>query len=108
MRIRQKSGHGKSGLYTNYWVYPYSFRAETLNGFSYQGKQYRGNEPFDHLLQHGDVFRIGDTSGTMVSITFDDGGGDLQNILPQIKDIPLRGNTLTLGRTADKEVTRRS
>lgn len=93
----------RNGLY--YLVHPpRPLRIKTLNGFSYQGKQYRGNEPFDHLLQHGDVFRIGDTSGTMVSITFDDGSGDLQNILPQIKDVPLRGNTLTLGRTADNDV----
>ena len=75
-----------------------------MNGFSYQGRQYRGDERFDHLLQHGDVFRIGDTDGTMVSITFDDGSGDLQNVLPQIKDVPLRSNTLALGRAADNDV----
>lgn len=92
----------RNGLY--YLLHPHPLRKQTLNGFSYQGRQYRGDERFDHLLQHGDVLRIGDTSGTMVSITFDDGSGDLQNVLPQIKDVPLRSNTLTLGRTTDNDV----
>jgi pSer/pThr/pTyr-binding forkhead associated (FHA) protein len=37
----------RRGLY--YLVHPHPLRAQTLNGFSYQGKQYRGNEQFDQL-----------------------------------------------------------
>src|SRR5262249_42475134 len=59
----------RQGLY--YLVHPHPSRVRwgrgTTNGFSYQGRQYQGNDSFDHLLTHGDVFRIVDPSGTMVS-----------------------------------------
>ena len=92
----------RNGLY--YLVHPHPSRAETANGFTYQGKQYLGHEKFDHLLIHGDVFRIGDASGPMISITFDDGSGNIQAMLPQIKEVYLRSHTLTLGRAPDNDI----
>jgi ABC-type multidrug transport system ATPase subunit/pSer/pThr/pTyr-binding forkhead associated (FHA) protein len=90
------------GLY--YLVHPHPVRAMwgTTNGFSYQGKQYKGNNNFKHLLTHGDVFRIGDASGTMVSIAFDDGSEAVRNL--PMRDIDLRKNILTLGRAADNDI----
>ena len=92
----------RNGLY--HLVHPHPSRAiqGTANGFFYQGKQFRGNDSFDQILTHGDVFRISEPNGTMVSIAFDDGSGDIQNIPPE--DIHLRKNTLTLGRAPDNDV----
>lgn len=76
----------QNGLY--YIVHPHPLRAQTSNGFTYQGKQFQGHEKFKHLLKHGDVFRIGDAGEIIISITFDDGSGDLQDA-PQIEDVYL-------------------
>lgn len=94
----------RNGLY--YLVHPHPQRQQmgTANGFSYQGRQYQGTEQFTRLLQHGDVFRIGEPGGAMVSIAFDDGSGNVQDTLPQIRDVYLRGKTLTLGRAPDNDV----
>src|SRR5436305_9783645 len=89
----------RHGLY--YLIHPLQARG-TMNGFSYHGKQYQGTDSFNHLLTHGDVFRIGEPSGTMVSIGFDDGSGDVQNIPPQVID--LRSDTLTLGSAPNNDV----
>jgi ABC-type multidrug transport system ATPase subunit/pSer/pThr/pTyr-binding forkhead associated (FHA) protein len=93
----------RNGLY--HLIHPHPSRAQTLNGFTYQGQQYQGSDTLNHPLKHGDVFRIGEASGTMVSITFDDGSGTLQEILPQIKDVPLHNTQITLGRAPNNDIT---
>src|SRR5215472_17066842 len=61
----------RNGLY--YLTHPHPLRAiwGTRNGFSYQGKQYTGKDSFIKALKHGDVFRISQANGAMISITFD-------------------------------------
>src|SRR5439155_19172219 len=56
-------------------VHPHPDRPKTLNGLWYQGIPIRGDQRFRQQLAHGDIFRIGSDSGTMVTFAFDDGSG---------------------------------
>ena len=83
-----------NGLY--YLIHPSPLKGETSNGFSFQGKLYHGKEPFKHPLTNGDVFRIGDPSGSdgsMVSVTFNDGSGDISDILTLDNEVTLKQGT---------------
>src|SRR5262249_51778288 len=47
--------------------HPHPDRSRTLNGLWYQGVLIRGDQRFRRKLAHGDIFRIGSESGTMVT-----------------------------------------
>jgi len=85
-------------------IHPHPSRAHTLNGFTYQGMTIRGNEQFRHALSRGDVFRISDENGTFVTLTYNDGSGMAQEVLPEIRPIPLGAPVITLGRAQDNAV----
>jgi len=94
-----------NGLY--YLIHPSPLKGETSNGFSFQGKLYHGKEQFKHPLTNGDVFRIGDPSGSdgsIVSVTFDDGSGDVLDILTPDYEVALNKVRITIGRGADNDV----
>ena len=84
-------------------IYPHPSRAHTLNGLTYQGMTIRGDEQFRHALSRGDVFRISDENGTFVTLTYNDGSSMAQEILPEIRPIPLE-LPMTLGRAQDNAV----
>lgn len=85
-------------------VHPHPSRGKTLNGLLYQGRRIAGNQPFRKPLVRGDIFRIGDEHGTLVTLAFNDGSGTTQEALPEIRPIPLGAPVITLGRLPSNTV----
>ena len=85
-------------------VHPPAERSHTRNGLLYQGRKIRGNKAFRKVLAKGDVFRIEDEIGNMVTLTFNDGSGAPQVIPPHIQPVPLHNATVTIGRAPDNDV----
>jgi ABC-type multidrug transport system ATPase subunit/pSer/pThr/pTyr-binding forkhead associated (FHA) protein len=85
-------------------IHPHPKKGRTLNGITYQGRTVRDNESFRHVLRRGDVFRISDEHGTFVSLTYNDGSGQAQEMLPAIRPIPLGAPVITIGRAPDNNV----
>ncbi len=71
-------------------IHPHPDRPRTLNGLLYQGRKIRGDEPFRKVLIRGDIFRIGDENGTLITFTFNDGTGTQQETLVPLKQTCLR------------------
>ena len=84
--------------------HPHPARGKTLNGVMYQGRHIRGDEQFSKSLTRGDVFRIGDENGTLVTIAYNDGSGAVQEIVPEMRPIPLNAPVITLGRLPENMV----
>jgi FHA domain len=70
-------------------VHPHPSRQQTTNGFLYQGRHILGNEPFRKPLVRGDIFRIGNEQGELVTLIYNDGSGALENIVPKNRATPL-------------------
>lgn len=87
-----------------YMVHPHPSREKTLNGLLYQGQHIRGDQQFRKQLASGDIFRIGDEHGTLITLTYDDGTGMTMEKQPEMPPISLTGNSLTIGRTPDNTV----
>jgi ABC-type multidrug transport system ATPase subunit/pSer/pThr/pTyr-binding forkhead associated (FHA) protein len=85
-------------------IHPHPDRKQTVNGLIYQGRKIAGTERFRHILQRGDVFRISDQEGTFVSLTYNDGSGQAQEALPEVRPIPLGASTITIGRAPSNNV----
>jgi pSer/pThr/pTyr-binding forkhead associated (FHA) protein len=66
-------------------IHPHPERPKTLNGLLHQGRKIRGDEQFSKTLTKGDIFRIGDENGTLVTLTYNDGTGT--SITPAIQPI---------------------
>jgi ABC-type multidrug transport system ATPase subunit/pSer/pThr/pTyr-binding forkhead associated (FHA) protein len=86
------------------FIHPHPARGKTLNGLLYQGRHIRGDQPFREVLTRGDIFRIGDEHGTLVTLTYNDGSGAAQDIVPEIRPIPLGARIITIGRHPDNMV----
>lgn len=86
------------------FIHPHPSRQRTQNGVLYRGRQILGDEVFRKPLARGDIFRIGDESGTFVSLIYNDGSGTSQEMLPEILPIPLNTSEITIGRHADNTV----
>ena len=86
------------------FIHPHPKRGKTYNGITYKGRTYGGEEPFRQVLTRGDVFRISDENGTFVTLTYNDGSGTVQDIIPDIRPIPLSGPLITIGRMSDNMV----
>ena len=85
-------------------IHPHPERSKTLNGLLYQGHKIRGDEQFSKTLTKGDIFRIGDENGTLVTLTYNDGTGTAQEKTPAIQPIKLDSPELTIGRQPDNTV----
>ncbi len=85
-------------------IHPHPKRQKTLNGLLYQGQHIDGATPYRHILARGDIFRIGDEHGTLVTLTFNDGSGAAQEIKMEMRPISLGAPVLTLGRLPDNTV----
>lgn len=83
---------------------PDNSRQATLNGLLYQGRKIRGDEQFSKTLANGDIFRIGDENGTLITLTYSDGSGTQQETAAPVQPIKLTGTELTIGRAADNKV----
>ncbi len=79
-------------------------RQATLNGLLYQGRKIRGDEQFSKTLENGDIFRIGNETGTLITLTYNDGTGMQQEALPPVQPIKLGDADITIGRAPDNTV----
>src|SRR5437899_11017863 len=70
-------------------IHPHPSHQKTTNGLLYKGHHYKGTESFRHALVRGDVFRIGNEYGTLVTITYNDVSGAPQEVVPTIPTIVL-------------------
>jgi len=86
------------------FVQPHPARGKTLNGILYQGRHIRGDESFRKALARGDILRIGDEHGTLVTLTYNDGSGAVQDVVPEIHPIPLGAPVISIGRLPDNMV----
>ena len=86
-------------------IHPHPDQPRTLNGLLYQGRKIRGDELFRKTLTNGDIFRIGDENGTLVTLTYDDGTGTQpQEQIPPMQPIRLDKREITIGRSSDNIV----
>ncbi|GAC1342261.1 MAG: FHA domain-containing protein [Ktedonobacteraceae bacterium] len=90
----------------NQWVliHPQPGQQQTRNGLLYLGNKLRGNQPFQKPLMRGDVFRIEDEHGTLITLAYNDGSAEPQVILPSIQPIPLNTSQMNIGRLQDNDV----
>ena len=86
------------------FIHPHPARGKTLNGIIYQGHSIAGTVPFRKTLTRGDMFRISDEHGTLVTLTYNDGTGATQESIPEIHPIPLGAPVITIGRAPDNNV----
>lgn len=82
-------------------IHPHPDRPRTLNGLYYQGRKIRGDQAFRKTLARGDLFRIGNEDGALVTLTFHDGSGSAQAAVPPLEPIALGADELTIGRQSD-------
>ena len=85
-------------------IHPPPERGQTANGLLYQGRKIRGDESYRKVLAQGDVFRIGDAQGTLVTLSYQDGSGIQPEALPPMQPIKLEAAELTIGRKPDNTV----
>jgi ABC-type multidrug transport system ATPase subunit len=85
-------------------IHPHPSRQHTTHGLLYQGRKIRGDESYRKLLVQGDVFRISDEQGTLVTLTYQDGSGVQQEPVPPMRPIKLEEAELTIGRRPDNTV----
>jgi len=85
-------------------VHPHPQKGSTANGLSYNGQVYRGSTPFRKPLVRGDFFRIADEHGSFVTLTYNDGSGAVQEVVPDIKPFQLNTPLVTIGRAPDNLV----
>ncbi len=84
--------------------HPHPQQQRTTNGLLYMGRSIPGNETFRKPLERGDIFRIGDEHGTLVTLTYNDGSAAIQEIVPIIRPIPLGAPVISIGRYPDNNV----
>lgn len=87
-----------------YHPHPDNPRRQTVNGLLYQGRKIRGDEYFRHELRRGDIFRIGDENGTLITLAYNDGSGTQEQMLPPVQPIKLGATELTIGRRPENTV----
>ncbi|HEU5368856.1 MAG TPA: FHA domain-containing protein [Ktedonobacterales bacterium] len=85
-------------------VHPHSSQPRTTNGLLYQGRKIPGEEPFQKTLVNGDLFRIGDQQGELITFAFDDGSGTAVEAMPAMQPIRLGAAEITIGRKPDNTV----
>jgi ABC-type multidrug transport system ATPase subunit/pSer/pThr/pTyr-binding forkhead associated (FHA) protein len=85
-------------------IHPHPERQKTLNGLLYQGRKIRGDESFHKTLARGDLFRIGDENGTLVTLAYNDGSGTEQESTPPVRPFKLSDSEITIGRNPDNKL----
>ncbi|HXR65103.1 MAG TPA: FHA domain-containing protein [Ktedonobacteraceae bacterium] len=89
---------------TFFLVHPHPTRGKTLNGLWYQGQHIQGDQPFRKQLLPGDIFRIGDEHGTLITLTYDAGVDISLDTLPAMSPIPLNVEKLSIGRLSENTI----
>lgn len=86
------------------FTHPQPGKENTVNGLLHQGKHIHGDQPFRLILSQGDILRIGNEDGGLVTLAYSDGDLDSQGLAPQISEIFLGKSTLTVGRFPGNDV----
>ncbi len=85
-------------------IHPHPSQPRTTNGLLYQGRKIPGDETFRKTLVNGDLFRIGDQQGELITLAYDDGTGVAVEEAPAMQPIRLDATEITIGRKADNRV----
>lgn len=85
-------------------LYPHPEVQDPQNDLLYRGRKIQGRRSWRKTLEKGDVFRVEDVQGNMITLTYNDGSGDSQVAVPTLKPIILAEDQLTLGRLEDNDV----
>ncbi len=85
-------------------MHPNPSHPRTTNGLLYQGRKIPGDQSFQKTLANGDLFRIGDQQGELITLVYDDGSGLAMEEPPAMQPIRLEAAEITLGRKADNTV----
>ena len=85
-------------------IHPHPSRQNTVNGLLYEGRKIRGDESFHKPLTRGDLFRIGDENGTLITLTYNDGSGTEQETMPSVRPFKLSDTEITIGRNPDNKL----
>jgi ABC-type multidrug transport system ATPase subunit/pSer/pThr/pTyr-binding forkhead associated (FHA) protein len=84
-------------------IHPHPERQKTTNGLLHQGRKIRGDESYRKVLAQGDIFRIGDADGALVTLSYSDGSGKAESA-PPLQPIRLGEAEVTIGRKPDNSV----
>ena len=68
-------------------LHPHPDRQQTTNGLLYQGRKIRGDESYRKVLAPGDVFRIVDERGSLITLTYQDGSSQSPELVPAMHPI---------------------
>ncbi len=85
-------------------IHPHPARQSTLSGLLYAGNQIGGGQSYRKVLSNGDVFRIVDARGSLITLTYHDGSGAPHEALPPVRPIRLGDPELTIGRKPENTV----
>jgi ABC transport system ATP-binding/permease protein len=85
-------------------IHPHPARDKTLNGLWYQGQHIRGDQQLRKQLGNGDIFRIGDEHGTLITLTYNDGNKLDDEALLEMPPVPLNSARVTIGRVETNTV----
>jgi ABC-type multidrug transport system ATPase subunit len=85
-------------------IYPHPARQGTMSGLLYAGSRIPGGGSYRKVLANGDVFRIVDARGSLITLTYDDGSGARREALPPVQPIRLGAPELTIGRKPENTV----
>lgn len=89
-----------------HWVliHPHPDERQTRNGLLYRGRKIAGKKAWRRSLEQGDMFRIEDEQGNLITLVYNDGRGGPQIILPALQPYRLLADQITLGRLPDNDV----
>lgn len=93
LQIRREGNH-----FVLVHPHPLQPQHKTLNGILYQGQHYPGDTQFTRVLSDGDVFRIGNEYGTLVTLTYHDESNIPHQPVLDIAPFPLGAALITIGR----------
>ena len=81
-----------------------SVQTGSASGLHYQGRMIQGTKAFRKPLTRGDVYRIGDEYGNLVTLAYKDGSSNLQQAPMKIQPIRLNAPEVSIGRVAGNDV----
>ena len=73
-------------------------------GFSTRVEKFEEMKSFHKPLTRGDLFRIGDENGTLITLTYNDGSGTEQETMPSVRPFKLSDTEITIGRNPDNNL----
>jgi len=85
-------------------LHPHPNNSETEYGLLSGGQRTSGNKALRKILKHGDIFRIENELGAMITLKYKDGRADSQEFLPRMQVIQLEAPDIRLGRSPENTI----